>query len=75
MALTNDELARLQRLRLRRDQLIDGTALRSAQSGTRKSEFGQGDPEALRIEIEGLEAKAALPSGKARAGGAIRFRL
>lgn len=73
MALSADEQTQLAQLQARYDALIGGTNPTLIQEGVSKTEFGAGDPVALKARIDQLLAKAASPTGRSR--GAISFRV
>lgn len=73
MDLSPAELARLEKLKARRDALIGGDSVKRVASGARSMEMGDGDAAALQAEIDLLETR---PTGRpARRRGALTFRF
>lgn len=73
MALSDADAARLAQLRIQRDALIGGTKVRRITHGQRTKEMVEGDPAALKAEIDRLEAMSVSSSSRRR--GAITFRF
>ncbi|WP_292045853.1 MULTISPECIES: hypothetical protein [unclassified Brevundimonas] len=72
MALTDDDVIRLARLRADRDAQISGRAVSKVASNGRSKDMAAADLKRLDGEIEALEAKAL--TGRSRRRGAITFR-
>ena len=72
MALTAEEQANLTNLRAQYYKILGGQNVTSMQEGNSRTQFGVGDPNTLKQEIERLEAKASR-SGSDR--GALTFRI
>lgn len=72
MALTEDDVIRLARLRADRDAQISGRAVSKVASNGRSKDMVAADLKRLDGEIEALEAKAL--TGRSRRRGAITFR-
>lgn len=72
MALTDDDLIRLARLRADRDAQISGRAVSKVASNGRSTDLAAADLKRLDGEIEALEAKAL--TGRSRRRGSITFR-
>lgn len=73
MALTADELLRLNRLKADRDLQISGRAVSKVASGGRSKEMSSADLARMETEIERLEVKAL--TGRVRRRGSITFRF
>lgn len=72
MPLTADEATRLATLQAQYDKIISGQNPTLIAEGQSRTQFGAGDTDKLKQEIEALQAKAAL-DGSER--GAIRFSV
>lgn len=72
MALTSAQQVRRDQLQTAYDKLITGQNATMIQSGGRRTEFGPGDAERVRAELDQLNA---LASSQGRTRGALRFRL
>jgi len=74
MALSADDAARLASLKAAYDKLIAGGQVQRVRNASgREVEYGRGDVEALKREIDQLEGLAASTSGARR--GALRFQV
>jgi len=72
MALTTEQTVRRDRLQVAYDKLICGQNATVTQSNGRRVEYGPGDAERLKVELDQLNALAA---GRGRTRGALTFRL
>lgn len=74
MALTEAEAARLAALQAAYDKLISGVRVARVRTAAGKEvEYGQGDVDALKREIDQLAGQQASPTGNRR--GALRFQV
>ncbi len=75
MALSPADAARLQQLRIKRDQAIGGGQITKVASAGRSMDMTAASLDSLTAEIDALEAAAQTPTGRIRRRGAVTFRI
>lgn len=75
MALSPADAARLEQLRLKRDQVMTGGQVTKVATAGRSMEMTEASLESLNAEIDALEAAAQTSTGRIRRRGSVTFRF